>query len=314
MSWLNHTRTVTLNPIEIDLEDCTYLIPCYTELQPLAISIRRVGILHQPLIQMTADQRLIPVLGRRRLKAAAEVGLSSVEVGVIDSDVPETDLFRLAFWDNLALRELDPASTATLVSRILELYPNEVAHREFLSVLGVSPDGFRLQRFKSIAELEETTLQALAVGRIQEKTAFILSKVDMNDRLHIFKLIQELRLNSNKAAEVVSHLFDLSATMGTSIVNLLDCEESQSILTNPSATTPEKTAQFRAMLRKWKYPELAIMEQDFHNTFHHVTSTGRISVHPTPSFEDKRCVIEIRADSWEEAQSILKELNYSSFQ
>jgi hypothetical protein len=314
LSWLDHTQIVALSPIEIDLEDRTYFIPSYIDIQALVTSIERVGILNRPFVQKTLDKRFIPVLGRRRLKAAAEIGISAVKVIVIDSDVPEPDLFRLAFWDNMALRELDPASTAGLVNRILELYPIEVAHREFLSVLGVATDGFRLQRFKSIAELEDTILQALAVGRIHEKTAFILSKMVLNDRQHVFRLVQELRLNANKAAEIVGHLFDLSVTMGTSIVDLLDCGESRSILVDSNASIPEKTAQFRTLLRRWKYPEQSLLEQDFHNTFQQVNSTGRISVSPTPSFENKKCTIKIHSDSWEEAHTILKALNFSSFE
>ena len=314
MNWLDRTQTEALNPTEIDLEDGAYLIPCYTDLQPLVRSIEQVGILCRPLVQKTKDQRLIPVLGRRRLKAAAKIGLSSVDVSVIDSTVPETDLFRTAFWDNFTIRKLDQASMAILVSRILELYPMEVAHQEFLSVLGAATDGFRLQRFKAVAGLEEGILLALAEGRIHEKTAFMLSKMDMNDRLRVFELVGVLRLNANKTAEVIGNLFDLSVSMGCTIGSLLDREESLSILADSDSTTPDKVARFRALLRTWKYPEQSTLEQEFHNTFHKLTSAGNISVRPTPAFEDKRCTIEIRVDSWEEAESILKSISYVSSQ
>ena len=48
------------------------------------------------------------------------------------------------------------------------------------------------------------------------------------------------------------------------------------------------------------------MEREFHA---HVTGMGlpdNVSVKPTKSFEDKGCTIEIRADSWEEAENIVR--------
>jgi hypothetical protein len=262
-------------------------------------------------VQKTKDQRLIPVLGRRRLIAAAEIGLSFVNVNVIDSTAPEIDLFRSAFWDNFTIRKPNQAYTAILVSRILELYPLEIAHQEFLSVLGAATDGFRLQRLKAIAELEETILQALAEGRIHEKTASMLSKMDVNDRRRLIELVGNLRLNANKAAEVIGNLFDLSVSMECTISGLLDNEESLLILTDSDSTIPDKVTRFRALLRKWKWPEQLTLEQEFRNTFHKLTSSHSISVRPTPSFEDRRCTIEIRTDSWEEAESILNSMPYT---
>ncbi len=306
MIWLDHTSTVMVNPRDVDLDDRTSLVPCYADIDPLAKSIERVGILTPVLLQERPDGRLTPVLGRRRIQAAGIVGISEVKARIASGSVPETELFSVAFWDNIATRVFDSATKAYLVRRILELFPVEVAARDYFPAMGVPAEGFRFERLRVIGGLEENILEALAAGRIHEKTAALLAEMDHGTGRIVMDLAQHLRLNANKSAEVISHLFDLSVFHGRTIRELLQDKGVEAILKDDRLTVQEKAERFRSLVRGWKFPDQVENEQQFRARFGRLVHSNRISVRPTSFFEDEGCAIEIKADSWLEAENILK--------
>jgi hypothetical protein len=308
VNWLNHTKPAVVDPREVDLEDKTYLIPCYCDLSALVKSIEMVGVLNDPLVQELTDGRMVPVAGRRRMQAAVALGWEEVKVRVLPEGIPIAEGFALAFWDNIAHRACDPACMAVIVRRLFELFPREVAARNFLPVLGVPLKGPRLERLRSIGGLEHAVLEALSQGRIQEKTAAILCEGEPETRLELLELTGKLRLNANKAAEIISWLFDLSVLEDKPIAELLAHEGAQALITNEESSVQERAERFRELVRAWKFPELAAREAEFREWARRLPESGRISVRPTPSFEDPACVVEIRAASKDEAQRILSSL------
>ncbi|MFH0825314.1 MAG: ParB N-terminal domain-containing protein, partial [Pseudomonadota bacterium] len=135
---------IMIDPADVDIEDATFLIPCFADLQPLVKSIESIGILNAPFLQEGPGGRLRPVIGRRRLKAALIAGLSQTHVRLLPKDMPEQEVFSLAFWDNLTVRPFQPGCRAYVTRRILELFSKEEAAKRFLIHLGIHPSGPRL--------------------------------------------------------------------------------------------------------------------------------------------------------------------------
>ncbi len=156
-------------------------------------------------------------------------------------------------------------------------------------------------------------LEALSHGRIHEKTAALLCELEPATRVELLELTGKLRLNANKAAEIMSWLFDLSVLEGKPIAELLAREGARSILTDEESSVQERAERFRELVRRWKFPEL---------TARRPSLSGRSAcLHleqyrwkPTPAFEDPACVIEIRAASKEEAQRILNNVKSTNDQ
>ncbi len=305
MNWLNHTKPGIIDPRSVDLEDHTYLIPCFSDLWPLTKSIEKLGILNVPLVQRLADGRMIPVAGRRRLQCAAILGLDQVSVKALPSDMPVADGFTLAFWDNASHRVFDTAAAAVIVRRLLELFPKDIVARDFLPVLGIAPKGPRLERLRSIGGLEHSILEALFEGHIREKTAALLCEMASETRQELLALTEKLHLNANKSAEMISWLFDLSVLKSKPIPELLSEKEAESIITDGDMPLPERAERFRELVRSWKFPELAARENKFKEWTRQLSQPHRVSVRPTPAFEDPGCAIEIKAASADEAQRIV---------
>ena len=305
MNWLNHTKPEIIDPRSVDLEDHNYFVPCFSDLSALTKSVEKLGILNAPLVQRLADGRMIPVAGRRRLQCAIILGLDEIRVKLLPPDMPVADGFALAFWDNASHRVFDTAVAAVIVRRLLELFPKDVVARDFLPVLGIAAKGPRLERLRSIGGLEHSILEALSKGHIHEKTAAILCEIASDTRLGLMKLTETLRLNANKSAEIISWLFDLSVLKSKPIPELLSEKEAERIISDGDMPVPERAERFRELLRSWKFPELAVREEEFRKFAKRLSLPDRVSVRPTPAFEDPGCAIEIKAACADEAQRIV---------
>ncbi len=295
-----------MNPNAVDLDDLTYLIPHFSDISALRQSIGRVGLVNAPVVQTSARGGMIPVMGRRRMQCLRELGKSEVPVKVLPEDMPIADGFTLAFWDNAAHRNFDPAARAYIVKRLLELNSRETVASDFLYVLGVAPKGPRLDLLKRIGSMEFSVLKALADARINEKTAALLCDLDSRDRIRVLELMESLRLNTNKIYEVISWLVDLSIVNEKSIDELLAREEVACLLAGDSPL-PERADRFRNLVRSWKFPELTLREQEFHAWARNIAQPG-ISVRPAPMFENPECVVEVRVHSLNQAESVIDAL------
>lgn len=308
MSLLESMRPISLNPDDVDLDDPTYLIPHFGELEPLVKSVKVVGLINKPLVQRRSGNRLVPVLGRRRLAAASIVGLTAIDAREAPAEVSESECYRLAFWENCGHRKLDRAAAAVVVRRLQELFPVQTVADEFLPALGIKARGPRLADLCKVGGLEPPILKALAAGRIQERTAVVLAEMDEKDRIAMFQLITQLGTNANKNAEIVGYLHDLSIARGKSVCVLLQDNRAAAVMADEEIPLPERARRFRDLLRSWKFPELVEQERDFTTWKKELSLPDGVEVRPVESFEGEECFVEIRVRSRDEAERLLRTL------
>lgn len=297
------STSVALNTCDTD--DATYEVPSYEPLDSLMASIQRVGILQPPVLQEQTDGRLIPVLGRRRLQAMKRLGMHEVTVHLLPSTLGKDHCFRLAFWDNLPCRSWNAAVTAVVVRKLLELFSPVTVAQEFLPVLRIPPKGPMLQRLVSIGSLEPVVLEALAAGRIHEKTALILSRMKPTERLTLLELTERLKLNVNKRGELIEHLFDLAVFHRTDVLGFLEDPEVRALLAEEEKPAVQRGDALRASIRRKKFPEIAVREAQFTEWLKRQGTIPGITVRPDPNFEGNGCTVEVRLENWEQAAKLL---------
>lgn len=301
-------RPISLNPDDVDLDDPTYLIPHFGELEALVKSVKAVGLINKPLVQQRFDNRLVPVLGRRRLAVAAIVGLTAIDARMAPPEVSERECYRLAFWENCGHRKLDRAAAAVVVRRLTDLFPVQTVADEFLPVLGIQARGPKLAALRKVGGLELAILKAFAAGRIQERTAVLFAEMDVKDRLAMFRLITRLGTNANKSAEIVGYLHDLSILRGQSVCELLREGGAATVVADEEIPLPERARRFRDLLRSWKFPELVKQEREFLFWKKELSLPPGVEVRPVESFEGEECFVEIRVRSRDEAERLLRGL------
>ncbi|MFH1117066.1 MAG: ParB N-terminal domain-containing protein [Pseudomonadota bacterium] len=309
MNWLDHTRLHVVEPHEVNFSNDAFRIPNYSDSTALRESIRRMGILNRPVVQEHASDGIVTVLGRRRLQAAVDLGVREVQVLVVSADMPVSDGFILAFMDNAAHRSFDAASTAVIVKRLLGLFPIETVAREYLPVLGVPPIGPRLERLRRLGGLEERALKLLALGRISEKTAVVLTQMDPRNRSLLLDVLDNLGMNANKNAEIVEYLFDLSICEGRELSGLIQDGPFREVLADRDVPAPERARRFRDLVRARKFPELVEKEREFREWYAGLPLAPGTTVRPAQSFENGECTIEIRVSDRAAAGGVVEALS-----
>lgn len=307
MSWLDRTTISLLDPADVNLHDSTYEVPYFGDSSSLGKSVAMVGVVNAPVLQDHSSRGLIPVLGRRRLRAARAAGFHEIPVRLIPPEMPEADGYSLAFWDN-CVRITDPATTAHVVKRLLELFPLEEVCSTFLPVLNVPAKGPRLERLRRVGGLERTILEALALGRLMEKTAVTLAALDEQGRLLVFDLSQRLRLNANTCEEVVASLYDLAVVRGRSIGEIVASDPIASVLLQEDRSVPERAMSLRTILRSMKFPEVVAREREFREWCTELALPDNQKIRHASAFETDECTLEIKVDDREQAHQIVEAL------
>lgn len=297
MTLLINTKAVNISLDQVDLTNRDFHVPSFDSFDSLASSIGQLGLLHPPFVKQTASNNFVPVLGRRRLEVLTRLKADNIEVRVIDSRQPDDQNFLMAFWDNFERVKRDIAIKAFVVKRFMELVPVETVAKQILPFIDVPPQGPKLERLRRIGCLEMPVLQALSNGRIQEKCAFILSRLSSAHQLALLKLISDLGLNSNKAFEVISHLFCVSTYLEEPITGLLARPEVLKILNDSRLALPEKASELRRLVKRWAFPDLSQEQEHFEEWAQQLVPPKDVILRPAQSFEDDSVTVEVRLSS-----------------
>jgi hypothetical protein len=308
LNWLNHTKNCLINTAEIDLNDHTIYFPYFLDDHNLINSIREAGIINPPMLKDLPEGKPIPVLGRRRIQAAFEIGLSQITVNVLPKETPIREAYEIAFWDNCSHRRFDDALKSIVIHNLLELFPMDRVYEVFLPVLGINPYGPVIAKFRAVGSLDDQSLELLSAGRILTKTAFTLTRMILEDREFILSLSGLPGMNANKFDEVAQSLYDLSIISNCTIRQLAENKELKDMLLSPQIAGRSKAEELRTLIRKWKFPELVEMDNAFRTWLKSFSLPKNISVGHTPSFEDDKLNIGISVNSYGEALEILDKL------
>jgi hypothetical protein len=309
--YLMTKKRSSINIEDINLDDRRFYIPEFAYPGDLAESISRIGIINPPLLIETSGI-LVCILGRRRISAAKSINLKEVVCQVLYDQISEPNAFRLAFWDNIAHRNLSTALKAFLVRRILELFDRQTAIEEFWSSLNIDPIGPKIERLRKIGSLELQVLQNLADGLIHEKTAYLFSDMTAEQRFLFMDIAQNLKLNGNKIAEVVSILDDLAKFHSRDLVAYLQAPDLVALVNDRSLDCKQKAEKLRSYCFRLKYPDVYEKQIVFNDWVQSLGKQDNISIKPHQSYETPGCCLEMKIRSFEEAQQILSQIKLSA--
>jgi len=134
-----------------------------SELEELAASIREHGILQPLVVTREADSdRYTLIVGERRLRAAALVGLTSVPA--IVRDASELQRLELALIENIQREDLSPIESAEAYQTLAEEFG--LSHEQIAAQVGKSR--VAITNAIRLLKLPEVVLKALEDGHITE--------------------------------------------------------------------------------------------------------------------------------------------------
>jgi ParB family chromosome partitioning protein len=164
------------------------------ELAALSASVRSHGIL-QPLVVCVRDGKYRLVAGERRLRAAQEVGLTTVPVRVVDFN--DQQVLEAALIENIHRADLNPIEKAQGFKDYLERF--RMSHEDLAKRIGLARS--TITNLVNLLELAPSVQDAVRVGQISEAHAKLLKGVkDHEQQVTLCKQIIGRGL-SVKAAE-----------------------------------------------------------------------------------------------------------------
>ncbi len=309
MNWRKNTQTMHISPKEVEFSDRSYYLPSYEDMDALVASISEVGILNPPVVKESNRGKLIPVLGRRRMKAVIEAGIEGISVLKIGNELPEKNILSLVFWDNFHRIKGNPVATAVMTDRLLSVHEPEVIAQTYLHWMGVPPRGPKISRLRTLASLDESCLRALSSGKIIEKTAILLARLTKEERSILLGFIQIHGWNANKSADALQAIFDLSLIVNKPVNQIV--REASEIIDSQSESSDEsqRSEMMRNLIRSWKYKDLVEQELLFDKWLEKLQAPCNTRIKTAQSFESEALTLEIKAASKREAEAILKKLN-----
>ena len=184
----------------IDFENETFRISENLDPPGLRASLNAVGQLC-PVVLFPHGKALRIICGFRRLRALRDLGKNTALARIVDGESFDMmQAFSLAFWDNLAHRQLHPLEKARALANLRNHFgvPDALIVRDYLPILDLSPAAGVLQSFLLLhginpalrrcfteSRLTYGSLDALAAKSeaLQERVAFLMGKIRLSASL-----------------------------------------------------------------------------------------------------------------------------------
>ncbi len=260
------------------------LIPALTQ------SIREFGLI-QPLLVCFKNGAYQVLCGHRRLAACHELGYSSVACLLI-SEQPPLQLFKLAIYDNLSTRQLNPLEKAAIICKLLNYVPREKVICDYLPVLGLQPHYKILDKYLDIAKLEEKLKQAILCGRLHEEAAIQLIKWPASDQLTLADMFISIPLSVSSQQEVISNAWEISQREDVFPAEVLSAEEIVELLGDNSLSGPQKGCNLRRYLAKRRYPKYSLAQSNFKRHVNRLQLPQGTKLVPPANFETSKFRLE----------------------
>ncbi len=264
-------------------------------LDPLRESIRTIGMVNPPLVRECEPGQLIVVAGFRRFLALKALGRREMACRVLPGRTfTNLECLLLSFYDNLGTRVLNDVEKGMCLTRLLRWVPEDEVLREYMPLLGLPSHRPTLHLFCTLDQgLEPEIKEAVAWGRLSLKGLKQILPLTRTDRMTVFSLISELKLNINQTNQLIDYLNDLSQKHGESFEQLLGSDSIQGLFSDPASNRPQKARALLRELRSRRLPTLVAAEKAFGKKVARLPLPQGVSIKAPPYFEGPDYRLEI---------------------
>lgn len=275
--------------------------------EPILDSIKRVGILHPPIIKETNTGDLIVVNGRKRLLAASKLQHQTCTCLQLDPDLPELSTWLIALEDALLTGTINPIQQAVFLVNIKKICDNRQISN-ILSRMGLSPSARIIKQKEKLLQLEEDLQLAIWQENLNEKTGLELTKLTSSDRGAIFDIIMKLNLSASNQKKLTAIGRELSMRKSISIEEVFTNRELKEIINHPEANIPQKAKMFMTLLERLRFPQLKGAEDEFNIFVNELKLPANIRVSHAQAFEKDQVDLTITCSNRNELKDIVNQL------
>jgi len=272
----------------IDWQDTSCLITYGPVPEKLRHSIRAVGLLQMPIVQPKEERRFRIVAGSRRLLICGDLGLDPVPCLILADSLSAEACLRLAIYDNVAKRALNPVEKSLVLASMLALSQQPQVIGEFMPLLDLEPSEKIFSRFLALQRLEKYLLDALADGRLHERTASALVPLEPADRQAIFSLFGEFSFSVSVQEEIIDLAVEIGRREGLAPWEVLKAEAIEAIRREQRRPRRQRGEEMRRYLQRRHTPRLTARWERFLRETQELGMPAGARLVPPPYFEGPR--------------------------
>jgi ParB/RepB/Spo0J family partition protein len=268
---------------QIDLNDERFRTSYFFSLDHLILSIKKIGLLHPPLVVFRNSHFLL-VSGWRRVFACLELSLSPLEVLALEQK-DDLRVFLVAFFENLATREFNLVEKAEVLSRLKNFGVNETEiQKHYFPLLGIPPSPFHLDVFLALADFDFSLKKAIHEKSMTFPTVRLLGEFRPKERMLVLPLL--LSTGQNKREEILESLLEISRKNDVTIKEILDDTKIQETLNSQKLSSLQKAERIRLALREKRFPCIFSWQESFERSLKKMHWPEEISLKPSAFFEE----------------------------
>jgi ParB family chromosome partitioning protein len=241
-------RVKTVELSSISKKDNTFRITTKNNIDDLANSIHKVGIVNLPLLMESAGNYIV-VCGFRRIKAYRHLGWHSVKAKILDSDTKKLECIKFAITDNAFQRPLNLIEK----SRALNLLA--------ISPLGLNESHSSVDRIKTLCHFPPALQKSILSNTISLTVALELGKLPGDSLEGFVKLFDHLKMSLNKQREIFTFVKEIALRDDIPMPRLLEDKHVQEILHRDDLDRNQKIRKIRIFLKQLRYPVLTKVEE-----------------------------------------------------
>ena len=293
---------------EVDWHDAFCLITYGPDSHKLYVSINSVGLLQTPLLQQQEDGLLKIICGSRRMAVCKELGLEPITCQVLSVAVPLETCLRMAIYDNIAVRVLNPVEKMLALTKMAEHVEQSVLVGEMMPLLDLEPSVKLLKRYIELKQLETVILDSLASGKLDERIGFALTPLEQEDRLSFFQLFQELPFSVSLQKEMVEMVEDIALRTRVTPAEVIDAKEIREFREDHSRPARQRALDIRRHLQALRSPRLTARQARFDEEIRELGLPAGVRLVPPPHFEGPRWSVECSFKRTDELAACLRQV------
>ncbi len=271
-------------------------------------SIRRIGLLYQPIVQQSSDGSFEFITGRRCFTTFQTIyPETAIWCRVVADNTPAKEILGLVFEENSRshpLSVIERAHFFQLCDQLLD--SNQKA--ELFKQLELQVNPHIINRTLELLQLEPPVQTALITENIPEIVARELLKLNNADQKAVFALFMQLNIGGGKQRRMLALLRDLVGRQGVSVVEYLRKNEIQNILNHPEMNVPQKAQSLLQFLQNLLSPSLLEAETHFTAWKSALKLPENCDITHSQAFEQDTVVLSVTFKNKEDMEKRLKDM------
>jgi ParB-like chromosome segregation protein Spo0J len=302
------TESCSIQLDTIDWNDTSCLITYGPLPHKLLLSIQTVGLIEPPLVQGKKNGLFRIVCGGRRLAACKKIGLDSLTCRVLPSSLEHQTCLRLAIYDNVAQRTLNPVEKSLVLAKMADYLKEPQLIDEFMPLLDLEPSITLFNRYLGLHYLEEVILEPLAAGKLNERIAFALATQEQGDRLAYLRLFEELPFSVSVQEELVETVAEIARKKNLTPEQILSSQELRALRQASKMPARQRAQEIRKHLQARRNPRLTARRERFNREARNLGLPAGARLVPPPYFEGPKWILECTFERAEELASRLRQV------